>query len=112
MLGGPVMKTNKTVYCNKCYGEITSRDDLVVTNKFLSIIPYHEKCYSGELKGLSTMAVGNKPINGTASNVSIIAAVIIGIVCLFIKELRYISVVSLLALCIRLYSWFQYERHL
>jgi len=106
------MRGNKTIYCEKCAGEITSKDDLVVTNKFLSIVPYHEKCFSKELKGLSTISVGNKPINGTAGNVSTILAVIVGIVLLFIQELRYLSAISLLALFIRLYSWFQYERHL
>lgn len=107
-----MMKGNKTIYCNKCIGEITNIDDLVVTNNFLSIVPYHEECFSKELKGLSTIFVGNSPINGTMGNISTILAAIIGIVVLFIRELRYILVVSLQFLGIRFYSWFQYERHL
>ena len=106
------MKRDKTIYCEKCAGEITNRDDLVVTNNFLKIVPYHGECFSKELKGVSTILVGSSPINGTASNVSTIIAVIIGIAVLFFRELRYISVVSLLFLCIRFYSWFKYERHL
>lgn len=106
------MKGDKTIHCEKCCGEITDIDDLVVTNNFLSISPYHEECFSKEVKGLSSIFVGNSPINGTMSNVSTILAVIVGVIVLFIQELRYISVVSLLALCIRVYSWFQYERHL
>ena len=106
------MKGKKTIYCQRCVGEITDKDDLVVTNNFLSIVPYHAECFSKELKGLSTIFTGNSPINGTASNVSTVLAVIIGIVVLFISELRYISVISLLFLCVRFYSWFQYERHL
>ncbi|MBK5240445.1 hypothetical protein [Clostridium sp.] len=106
------MKKKKIIHCEKCCGEITDIDDLVVTNNFLSIVPYHEECFSKEVKGLSSIFVGNTPINGTMSNVSTILAVIFGVIVLFIQELRYISVVSLLFLCIRVYSWFQYERHL
>lgn len=109
---GVRMREKKIIYCEKCVGEIKSRDDLVVTNKFIYIVPYHEKCFSKELKGISTIFVGNKPINGTSGNVSTILAVILGIVVLFIEELRFFSVVSLLILCVRLYSWIQYERHL
>lgn len=106
------MTKSKTIYCEKCVGEITSKDDLIVTNNFLSIVPYHDECFSKELRELSGMFVGNAPINGIMGNVSAILAAIIGIVVLFIDELRYISVVSLLFLCMRFYSWFQYERHL
>jgi len=55
------MRGNKTIYYEKCAGEIISKDDLVVTNRFLSIVSYHEKYFSRELKGLSTISVGNKP---------------------------------------------------
>jgi hypothetical protein len=40
------MKGDKTIHCEKCCGEITDIDDLVVTNNFLSISPYHEECFS------------------------------------------------------------------
>ena len=106
------MLRKKKIYCEKCTGEIITRDDLVVASIFLSIVPYHEECFSKELKGLSAMFVGNSPINGTMSNIITIITVIIGIVTLFIKEFRYLSLVSVLVLGIRLYSWFQYERHL
>jgi len=59
------MKEKKTIYCQRCVGEITDKDDLVVTNNFLYIVPYHEECFSKELKGLSTIFIGNSPINGT-----------------------------------------------
>lgn len=106
------MKEKKIIHCERCCGEITDIDDLVVTNKLLTIVPYHEKCFSREVKGLSSIFVGNTPINGTMGNVSTILAVIVGVIVLFIQELCYISVVSLLVLGIRFYSWFQYERHL
>lgn len=109
---GVKMREKKIIYCEKCVGEIKSRDDLVVTNKCIYIVPYHEKCFSKELKGVSTIFVGNEPINGTSSNIFTVLAVILGIVVLFIQELRFLSVVSLLILCVRLYSWIQYERHL
>ncbi len=106
------MKENKTIYCYKCAGEIKNSHDLVVTNNFLLIVPYHKKCFSKELMGLSTILVGNFPINGAMSNVSTILAIIFGTILLFIRDLRYISVMLLLFLGIRFYSWFQYERHL
>ena len=106
------MRGSKTIYCEKCSGEITSKYDLIVTNNFLSIVPYHDQCFSKELKGLSTIFVGNTPINGIMGNVSTILAAVIGIVVLFIPELHYISAMSLLLLGVRFYSWFQYERYL
>ena len=102
----------KSIYCERCCGEIANKNDLIVTNKFLSIVPYHEKCFSKELKGLSTIFVSNVPINGTSSNVCLVILLIIGVISLFIKELRYVSALALISLCIRIYSWFQYERHL
>lgn len=106
------MKEKKKVYCEKCSMEVTSNNDLVVTNNFLSLVAYHEKCFSKELKGVSTVFVGNSPINGTMGNISAIMAVIIGVVLLFVKEFRYISAVMFLGVGIRFYSWFIYERHL
>ena len=106
------MKEKKTIHCKKCVGEITSRGDLVVTNNFLSIVPYHAECYANELKGVSTIFVGNSPINGAMGNAGAVIAAIIGIFVLFIPERRYVSILCLLFLGIRFYSWFQYERHL
>jgi hypothetical protein len=106
------MNMKKTVYCEKCGREITNRDDLVVSNIFLSIVPYHEKCFSRELKGLSAIFVGNETINGNMGNVTAIVAVVLGIISLFFQELRYITVISFLFLCLRFYSWFKYERYL
>ena len=106
------MKVNKNVHCERCCGEITNKNELVVTNNFLSIVPYHEQCFTKKLKGVSTLFVGNSPINGTMWNIGTVLAIIIGIVVLFIREIRYISLLSLLTLCIRFYSWFKYERHL
>lgn len=106
------MKENKVIYCEKCSGEITNRDDLVVTTNVFSVVPYHGKCFSRELKGLSGIVVGYTPINGIMGNLGAVLAAILGIAALFIKELRYISILSTLFLGIRLYSWFKYERHL
>lgn len=105
------MKGKKIIYCEKCCGEITNKSDLVVTKYCLSIVSYHEACFVKELKGVSTMVVGTSPINGTMSNIGTGIMVVIGIITLFIPEIRYISLLSLLVLYIRLYSWFRYERH-
>jgi len=106
------MAENKTVYCEKCGGVIKNGYELVVTTEFFSIVPYHDRCFANLVKGLSTMFVGNVPINGTASNVGTVFALIIGIIVLFIPELRYISIVSLISILVRFYSWFNFERHL
>lgn len=106
------MAENKTVYCEKCGGVIKNSYELVVTTRFLSIVPYHDRCFLDSIKGLSTMIVGNVPLNGTASNVGTVFALIIGIIVLFIPDLRYISIVSLITILIRFYSWFNYERFL
>ena len=52
-------RNNKTIYCAKCAGEITNKEDLVITNNILTIVPYHGECFSKELKGVSTILVGN-----------------------------------------------------
>ena len=101
-----------TIICEECNGEITSRDDLFVTNMFYYIVPYHGECFSKEMKGLSTLFVGDLPINGTAGNLITILAVILGIIVLFIPGLRYFFAISLLFLGIRAYSWLRYERYL
>ena len=106
------MAEKNTVYCEKCGGVIKSNDDLVVTTQFLSIVPYHDRCFTSQVKGLSTLIVGNVPINGTASNIGTVFAFIIGIIVMFMPELRYIAIVSLISILVRFYSWFKYERHL
>lgn len=106
------MKKKKTIYCERCHGEITSKDDLVITNSFYYIVAYHERCFSKDLKRMSSFHIGNSPINGTAGNTSTVIALIIGIIALFIKEIRYISFLLLLYVGIRIYAWFKYERYL
>ncbi len=106
------MAEKKEVYCEKCGGVIKNSYELVVTTQFLSVVPYHDRCFASQVKGLSTMFVGNVPINGTASNVGTVFALIIGIIVLFIPQLRYISIVALISILIRFYAWFNYERHL
>ncbi len=106
------MAENKTIYCEKCGGVIKNSYELTVTTRFLSIVPYHDRCFASQVKGISTMFVGTVPINGSASNVGTVFAVIIGIIVLFIPELRYISIVALITILIRFYAWFNYERHL
>lgn len=100
-----------TILCEKCDREITNREDLVVTFSLIFIVAYHSECFSKEIKGLGTMFVNNYPINGTANNWSVAIAVIVGIILLF-TEYRYLSVLPLLLLASRVYSWLRFERYL
>lgn len=103
---------NKVILCKKCKGQIKDIDDLVVTNSFIWIVPYHARCFANQLKGLNTVHVGNKPINGTMGNTWTILSAILGIILLFVEGMRYLSIVLFLFIFVRFYSWFRYERHL
>lgn len=106
------MKGKKTIYCHFCSGEIKSRDDLVVTDYFFRLVPYHSKCFANRLKSMETIFIDNKPVNGTMANVWVGIAIVFGTITLLIPETRYYSILFFLYLPIRLYSWLKFERHL
>lgn len=106
--------TKKVIYCEKCVGEIEHREDLVTSTSFLTIVPYHEKCYAKDLKGFKTISLSNYPINGITSNVATIIIFILGIIWLIVAEdlEKWVSILFLVPVIYRLYSYIVFERHL
>jgi len=102
----------KRIYCERCVGEITNREDLVVAFQLLEIVPYHSSCYSKSLKGFQTLFVGNEPVNGPIGTLKAIIFFIIVLILLFNPTIRFLGVILLIPPGIRLYSWFKYERYL
>ena len=106
------MAKTKKIICEYCAGEIKNGGELVVTTNFLSVVPYHDRCFTYQIKGLSTFFVSNVPLNGQASNVGTVFAVVLGVLVLFMPELRYLAIIALISVLYRLYSWFKFERYL
>lgn len=102
----------KVIYCEKCRGPIKCRYDLVITSFFLSLVTYHNECYSEVLKSTRTLFVSNRPINGTSGNASAIVSLLVAIIALFIPSLRILAIIGVISPLIRLYAWYRYERYL
>lgn len=107
-------KLSKTVHCDKCLKEIRIRGDLVTATMFFQVVPYHEDCYGKDLKGAKTLFLNNQPINGFSGNFLTLLAFAIFIASLIIDEetMIYLSILSLIAIMYRVYSFIIYERHL
>ncbi|MPM75709.1 hypothetical protein SDC9_122703 [bioreactor metagenome] len=46
------MEEKKLIVCARCGEKISHNSDLVVVVNFIAPIPYHNDCYSKELKGI------------------------------------------------------------
>lgn len=104
----------KMILCNKCQGAIKSKYDLVVTMEFLSIVPYHENCYSQDMKRIKSVFLGT-PINSSAGNFGIILGWILSIIMLFLDlgPQKWLLIgATILGTLARIYSWYMYERKL
>ncbi|GAA0362941.1 hypothetical protein [Bacillus horti] len=105
-------KEEKLILCEKCSGKIASNDDLVTSIVPFTIVPYHERCFSREMKSLYSVFI-SWPINGIQGNVGTVLIVLIVVVSLFINDVSwYYSALLTLPILIRLSSWVIYERHL
>lgn len=102
----------KTIICERCGGVIEYKGDVVITTSIIRVVPYHDRCFAREVKGLNTIFVNNTPINGTASNIGTVLAAIFGFVFLFVPDLRYVTLVLLIPIAVRSYAWLKIERHL
>ncbi|SFC34658.1 hypothetical protein SAMN02799633_00529 [Bacillus sp. UNCCL81] len=104
----------KTVHCDRCLKEIRIRGDLVTATMFFQVVPYHEDCYAKDLKGAKTLFLNNQPINGFSGNFLTLLAFAVFIASFFIDDnsMIYLSVLALIAILYRLYSFFIFERHL
>lgn len=104
----------KTVYCEECSGIINSRNDLVTANLIFDVAPYHEDCYARGLKGMKTLILSNKPINGFAGNFSTFMFILLGLGLVIFADgsAKYASIVTLFPIGYRVFSYLTYERHL
>lgn len=104
----------KSIYCDRCAGEIKYKEDLVTATSLFQVAPYHEECYAKDLKGVNTLFVNNQPINGLSGNFIAITSFIFALILLFIAEgvEKWASIVLLIPIAYRLFSYLYYERHL
>ncbi|MBP0726420.1 hypothetical protein J5Y03_14765 [Bacillus sp. RG28] len=103
---------NKTIYFDKCLREITVRNDLVTAILFFEVVPYHENCYAKDLKGVKTLFLDNQPINGFSGNFVTLLAILFCIGCFFYEPMKYLSIIAIIQIIYRLYSYFVFERHI
>ncbi|UCZ52217.1 hypothetical protein LGQ02_15385 [Bacillus shivajii] len=108
------MNTHKSISCDHCAKKLTYRTDLVVATVFLAVVPYCHNCFVKKIKGMSTLLVDNTPVNGTASNVfSVLALIFLPLLFFIDSPVRWgFIALILLSLGYRAYSYFAYERHL
>ena len=109
-----VVILSKTIYCDKCVKEIKVRDDLVTSTLLFEVIPYHEDCYAKDLKGAKTIFLDNQPLNGFSGNFLFFLSIILAFVWLLIADppLKWLSLVAIIPIGYRLYSYLTYERHI
>lgn len=106
------MEEKKLIVCARCGEKISHNSDLVVVVNFIAPIPYHNDCYSKELKGLSGFGVSNQPINGSMGVVQTVVSAFGALIFPFIKGYRFVTIIFLIGLYIRWYSWYHIERYL
>ncbi|MCT8136732.1 hypothetical protein H1D32_02570 [Anaerobacillus sp. CMMVII] len=103
--------SKQIVYCDKCSREITDREDLVTAVFLFSVVPYHDNCYSKDLKGAKTLFLDNQPLNGFSGNFIFIISIIMAILWFLFADAKIYSFLAILPIGYRLYSYFMYERH-
>ena len=102
---------SKAVYCEKCSSEIKFRGDLVTTTLIFLIVAYHEDCYAKDLKGFRGIFLNNQILNGFSGNFLFITAVLVSIGFAF-GSMKWVSIVALLPVLYRIYSYYRFERRL
>ncbi|WP_138419741.1 hypothetical protein [Aquibacillus sediminis] len=108
------MSTNKSVYCEKCHGEITFRGDLVTATFLLEVLPYHVDCYAKDLKGAKTLFLDNQPLNGFSGTFLAIVSLLVAIGWSIVADgaFKWGALLALIPVGYRLYSYLTYERFL
>lgn len=104
------------IYCKHCNKEIKSKDELIVTTKFMSIVPYHKECYRNLTKRLRTTIIG-KPINSSKGTKMAIMFPIIYILLAAIygkngPVFLWVGLILFIPMICRLYSYYKYEKNL
>lgn len=105
------MEKHRKVICERCAGEIESKEDLVTTLSLFTICAYHNECYANEIKGMRSLFVSNVPINGTYSTFGtiLLTILLLGVV-LFLELTPWVILLSLFFIGTRLYSYLAIER--
>ncbi|WP_226536875.1 hypothetical protein [Fictibacillus halophilus] len=102
----------KEMYCESCLMPIKTRDDLITVWAFFKVRPYHRACYANSLKGAATLFVSNQPINGFSGNFTAFVAFILAWIPLFTDVTWGLTVVCVLIVLMRLYSFIRFEKQL
>ncbi|MCX7883658.1 MAG: hypothetical protein N2448_01295 [Caloramator sp.] len=97
----------KYIMCNHCKRLIKDKDDLVVAFDFFAMNPYHSECFAQRSK--NNFFMNGNPVNGTVSNA---VTVFFGLAGLLVSFTDYyiLTIVSIVHLSTRLYSYFKYEK--
>ncbi len=109
-----VVILSKTIFCDKCEKEIKVRDDLVTSTYLFEVVPYHESCYAKDIKSVKTIFLDNQPLNGFSGNLVFFFSIILAVAWALISEspLKWISLLAIIPISYRLYSYLFYERHI
>ena len=103
---------NRDIICKSCLTEIESREELVSVFDAFEIVPFHSACYSNQLKSYKSFFVSNEPINSMGYNIKAGLFGVVGLILIFIKDIRFLGIILMISPLIRLYSWFKIERFL
>lgn len=102
--------------CHYCKKEIRDRDELVTASKWLSIRPYHYRCYDLAIQEIETIGNNEKPLNNIPNTVISIVMLVVAVYFLATAALGSVGdllgVLSLYPISMRLVSYFRYERPL
>jgi hypothetical protein len=105
---------SKEIYCDFCQKQIKVRDDLITAAIMFEVAPFHESCYGTSIKGARTLFISNEPINGFSGSAFTVFSMIIAILWAVFTEgpMRWLSILALIPVGYRLYSYIRYERRL
>ncbi|SIS47107.1 LIM domain-containing protein [Salimicrobium flavidum] len=105
--------THACHYCNK---PIRDRDELVTASKWLSIRPYHYRCYNLAAQEVETIGNNEKPLNNIPNTVVSVIMLVVAIFFLMTTTLgavgNLLGVLSLYPSIMRVLSYLRFERQL
>jgi len=103
----------KIIYCERCSGEIHTKEELIVVGSRILPTAYHDPCYIKDLKQDYSTLNGKYIINRRTNKIVSLFIWIVGIVMMFVtKRIYLILAILFISQFHTLYSWLCYERHL
>lgn len=105
---------SKKIFCENCKKEIRSKSELITVTSFFTVVPYHEICYSSDLRSIKMFFISNQPMNG-------ITGTIYAVICLFLTiglpiylqgPFKWLAVLTVIPIIYRLYSYFAIEKQI